>query len=419
MVRRLRKFLPPVAVALTLVGCGVQPGVVGLSGRPIQASGIVKNKVDQSRTVMQLRFRDRPQLEALAAAGVDLFENVDLQAGTVDASVTSQTLPILKRLNVTYRVKQSAEQLGAAELPAGYKTVEQALAEVNAVANANPGFMRLVRYGTSLEGNPLVALRITAHPEQRLPAVRIMSGTHAREMPTVELNLRLVKLLADGYNKDATITRLINERDIYLIAMVNPDGRKRVEGGASMWRKNTRPLGGGVFGVDLNRNGDDHFEQGNNNPSSDSYRGTAPFSEPESDAIRKLCDEVRFKLSMDIHCYAGMILWPPGYSGEYTPDDGAFRAIGDRIAKPLGYKAGTIARTIYRTFGDLATWEYNKYRTLAFAAELNSGSFAPRYGQVEKDWEAWRDHLLYLIDVAGNPKAEHRQDGKMIGFTRF
>jgi hypothetical protein len=209
-------------------------------------------------------------------------------------------------------------------------------------------------------------------------------------------------MMAEGYGQDPVITRLLDTREIWVTPLVNPDGRARVEGGDSMWRKNVRGNAGGSTGVDTNRNADDHFEQGDHNPYADDYGGPAPFSEPETTAIKSLCEQVPFKVALDIHCYAGMILWPPGYDRSLTPDDRVFRAIGSRLAKGGNYRAGTIAQTIYQTYGDVATWQYTKHRILAFAAELDDGRFNPSFAQVEKDWSIWKDNLLYLADVTGN-----------------
>jgi len=76
------------------------------------------------------------------------------------------------------------------------------------------------------------------------------------------------------------------------------------------------------------------------------------------------------------------------------------------MAQHIGYKAGTIARTIYNTYGDLATWEYDALGTLAFAAELDDPNFNPPFSQVDSDWKAWKDNLVYLISVSDNPRGQ-------------
>jgi hypothetical protein len=247
-----------------------------------------------------------------------------------------------------------------------------------------------------------------------LPSVRINSGQHARELPPVELTTNYAHLLADGYGKDQNLTRLVDTRDIWIVPIVNPDGRFKVQEGNGMWRKNTRKLGLGAAGVDTNRNADDHWDGGDGMQWADDYHGSAPFSEPESQAMRDLCAKLRFKSSIDVHNFAGMILWPPGYSNDFTKDEAHFKAVGSKLADHLNYKAGTIARTIYKTYGDLSTWEYDTYGTLAFGAELADSGFSAPFSEAQRDWAAWQSNFTYLVDEAGNPGAKHASDAPQL-----
>lgn len=397
------------AAAIVLTGCGA----MGAGPTKTRAAGdLSAQAAGQSRSQVVLHFRDRAQLEQLAASGVDLFENVDHAKRTVGATLTPQTRKIVQQLGVHFDIVQ-VKSLG---FPQGYASVEAVHAELRQIAQAFPKLVTVVEYGKSLEGRPLLAAKITAKPGEKLPAVRMTGGTHARELVPVELMRNLTKLLAEGYGKDSTITRLLETREVWVVPVVNPDGRTKVEKGSDMWRKNTRSLGLGATGVDINRNADDHWDSGNGSKWADDFRGEAPFSEPETQGLRDLSLKVRFKASIDVHCYGGMLLWPPGYSKELSADEPTFRTIGDKMAKPLGYRAGTIARTIYSTFGDFATWEYVKLGTLAFAAELDDRQFGPGFGQVEKDWTGWKNNFLYLIDAAGNARAAHPSEGRLLGF---
>jgi hypothetical protein len=368
----------------------------------------------QSRAVVRIHYTDRNQLTALDKAGVDLFENVDARHNTVGATMTAATEATLKAFGVKYDLLRSSEAVTRGGMPSGYHTVDQVNADIQAIATAHPSFAKAVAIGKSLEGRTIFALNFTSKPGTGLPAVRINAGQHARELPPVELADRLIKLLADGYGKDAKITSLIDTRDIWIVPIVNPDGRTKVQGGNDMWRKNTRKLSGGAFGVDTNRNCDDHFSGGDTNTWADDYHGPAPFSEPESSAIRDLCAKVHFKASLDVHNFAGMILWPPGYNDSFSKDEPTFKKIGAQLGDHLGYKSGTIATTIYKTWGDLSTWEYDTYGTLAFAAELDDSGFSADLSEADKDWTAWQPNFLYLIDAAGNTNARHPNAAPML-----
>jgi hypothetical protein len=401
----------PVSLAAALVGCGVHPNTatVKTAGGP-QAAAFT-----QARTVARIHFTDPAQLEALEKAGVDLFENVDRVHGTVSATLTAISRPALEKSGLKFEVLQSAEAVAAkGGMPSGYRSVDQVYAELKQIAQDHPDFVKLVEIGKSLEGRSIFALNFTSKPGQGLPSVRINSGQHARELPPVELTTNYAHLLADSYGKDQGLTRLVDTRDIWIVPIVNPDGRFKVQEGNSMWRKNTRKLGMGAAGVDTNRNADDHWDGGNSMQWADDYHGAAPFSEPESQALRDLCAKLKFKSSLDVHNYAGMILWPPGYSNEFTKDEAHFKAVGSKLADHLHYKAGTIARTIYKTYGDLSTWEYDTFGTLAFGAELADSGFSAPISEAQRDWKDWQSNFTYLIDEAGNPGAKHLAEGPML-----
>ena len=105
-----------------------------------------------------------------------------------------------------------------------------------------------------------------------------------------------------------------------------------------MWRKNRRDNGGGSYGVDLNRNWG--FNWGYNNigssgsPSSETYRGTAPFSEPETEAVRQFCNAHIFSIVLNFHSYSNLMLysWSIPYAPwGYTPDDATFQMLSQTM----------------------------------------------------------------------------------------
>lgn len=392
-------LLSALGIAVMLAGCGGQqtastaPALgTGAQSAPAEAMRLDASGTDVRRPVT-LHYRDRAQLEALAKSGVDLFENVDDDNHTVGATLNEKTAAIVKQMGV-----QADDLYTAQGFPQGYHTVDQVTADMKKLAAAHPSFIQLVTFGKSLQGRPMMALRFTSHRDKGLPSIRLGSGIHARELPPVEIMSRFAHTLADGYGHDATVTKLVNTKEIWMVLEQNPDGRTKVEQGSTMWRKNARQDWQSPQGVDCNRNANDHFSQGDANPYADDYRGASGFSEPESQALRDLTKKHPFDVSLDMHCFAGMMLWPPGYDYSTSKDDAAFSRIGKTMAQMAGgYKAGTIARTIYQSYGDFATWEYVNHRTLAFATELDCKSFNPAYSEVDRLWGKWKPTLLYLV----------------------
>ncbi|MBM3269434.1 MAG: zinc carboxypeptidase [Candidatus Sericytochromatia bacterium] len=410
-------------VALAAVAASVGCGQVAASG----GAHVARDKTtfasmaQGGRKVVRISVQNRAQVDDLATRGLDLFENVNLEHGYVEGTVTPKDETLLRSLGYRYQVLKTSEQLFKAmgAMPAGYHTVAQVKAEFQKMSADFPHIARFVTIGKSVNDQELFALRISAKPNSGLPQILFNSGQHARELPPVEMSYRLAAHLTSQYGKDPQVTKLVDTRDITIVPVVNPDGRQNVESGDSYWRKNMRKLSMGARGVDTNRNSDDHWDKGNNMPWADDYHGTAPTSEPETQAMRDLVGANKFTVSVDIHNYGGMVLWPPGFDNSSTRDEPTFSKIGNKIASPVGYRAGTIARTIYRTYGDFSTWQYQKHGIVAFGIELDDSGFNAPFSAVEKDWQAWKDNFMFLISVADDPRKQAQQIGDPLSLVGF
>ncbi len=202
--------------------------------------------------------------------------------------------------------------------------------------------------------------------------------------------------------------------------MVNPDGHYYVElnhagSSNSWWRKNRRDNGNGTYGVDLNRNYS--FEWGYDNvgssPStaSETYRGSGPFSEPETQAIRDFVTAHSFTTWLSYHSYGELLLYPWGYIYGNTPDQDVYEALGDSLVQENGYLAGNPASgAIYITNGDSDDWGYgqqsSKNKIFAFTPEINSsaqGGFGPAESYIQPTFDLLLPMNLKLLKFAGNP----------------
>ncbi len=318
---------------------------------------------------------------------------------------------------------------GVSESPLGkpglgaYHTYGEAITEMTTYAAAHPSIAKVDTIGASIEGRAIVAVKISDNValEEPEPDVLVAGCHHARELMSVELPLYLMRRLLDGYGTDPVLTALVNERQIWVIPVVNPDGYVYVEehqGGTSdtWWRKNRRPNADGSFGVDLNRNYGYNWGYDNigssPTPSSDVYRGTGPFSEPENGAIRDLVAAHPFRISASFHSYGDLFLYPWGYTPSDTPDNPVFQAFGDSVSIQNGYLAGNPkSGAIYETNGDLDDWVYGgtilKPAPYGFTFELNSaadGGFAPSDAQIGPTCELNWGPLLTLLRYADEPR---------------
>uniref|UniRef100_A0A5B6Z6W7 Putative carboxypeptidase A6 n=1 Tax=Davidia involucrata TaxID=16924 RepID=A0A5B6Z6W7_DAVIN len=141
-------------------------------------------------------------------------------------------------------------------------------------------------------------------------------GQHGRELITSELALRILSILSEEqflpYMDPITLNTL-EKLVIKVVPMENLNGRKLVEAGDLCERRNGR-------GVDLNRNWS--VDWGKKEKDYDPYEenpGTAPFSEPETQIMRKL--SISFEPHVWVNVHSGMeALFMPYDHKNTTPD---------------------------------------------------------------------------------------------------
>jgi murein tripeptide amidase MpaA len=106
-----------------------------------------------------------------------------------------------------------------------------------------------------LRGRDIWALKVSDNPDKNEaePAALLMGAHHAREWPSIEVPMATAKKLLEEYETSAEIKELVDNREIWIVPMVNPDGVVYSMEKSRYWRKNRRN-NGGTFGVDLNRN---------------------------------------------------------------------------------------------------------------------------------------------------------------------
>src|SRR5436190_13057290 len=141
----------------------------------------------------------------------------------------------------------------------GYHTYAEMLANVDAEVAAHPAIVRRFSIGKSYQGRTIWAVKISDNVgvDENEPEVLFDGLTHSDEHMGLEMTLHIMHWLVDGYGHDTTITRLVNNREIWIVLAVNPDGAEYdISGGHfHFWRKNRQPTPGTSYiGTDLNRN---------------------------------------------------------------------------------------------------------------------------------------------------------------------
>ena len=318
--------------------------------------------------------------------------------------------------------------IGGGDLGA-YHTYDEVVAELETKKAAYSNILSVSDIGTSHEGRPIKAVRITNRKKWgKKPEVLYMGQTHAREVISAEVALGIIDTLTKKYGKDDEITKLVDERDFYVVPVVNPDGSMKVAEemaakGDSAWRKNTRDNNedGKINyndGVDLNRNFDSPewgSRRGSSSvPSSQTYRGPHAFSEPETAAIRDLVRAHDFKVSISYHSFSNLILYPLGYTGTPSKDEALFTKLGNEMRDRQPHEKYKVQKSydLYPTVGDSDTWLYQEAGVLPFTFEIYRGgdmsrgtfaAFNPPEGKIQYHVDNNVPAALFLASVADNP----------------
>lgn len=383
------------------------------------------------RQLVRLSLHTLPpaRLQQLLGAGYDLAE-VDPAGGTCDLIVSPAELKEIARLGIGYEVRIAnleahAQALRASDYLDHFFDYERTLVELQIAQASHPELVQLIDIGDSWEKTQnaaerdIWAVKISDHVQrdEDEPEVLIMGLHHAREIITPAIVLDYMNLLLAGYGQDPYLTYLVNNRQIWLIPIVNPDGLEYVFNNDLWWRKNRRRNDNGSFGIDLNRNYGYNWGYDNAgsspNPGSSTYRGTAPFSEPETAALRDFVLTRQFRTSLSYHSYGRLMIYPWGYAVEKTPDHNSFVALADSMVAYNDYLPGLGIETVgYFVNGDSDDWLYGeqtlKAKIFALTPEVGT-QFHPDTTEIDQLIRENRGPNLFMTFVAGEePVIEHQ-----------
>ncbi len=345
-----------------------------------------------------------------------------VQASTRRPGATSMLAAGLLALLVSALAPAGAAR-AATEFPAGYEgfhTYAEMSADVAAVAAAHPDIVQRFSIGKSDRGRTIWAAKVSDNvaTDEAEPEVLFDGLHHGDEHMSLEMTLHILHWLAEGYGTDPRITSIVNTREIWIVFAVNPDGAESDIAGGRFhhWRKNRQPNADGSIGTDLNRNYNIRWAgegTASSRPSSLTYRGTAPFSAPETRAMRDfLASRVvdgrqQIRAAMTFHEYGRLVMWPFGYTradiagGMTANDHSALVAIGKRIAATNGYRPEQ-ASDLYITTGTSRDFLYATYRVFAYTVELSAIDY-PKPWRIAGETGRNKEAVLYLAERAWCP----------------
>ncbi len=255
--------------------------------------------------------------------------------------------------------------------------------------------------GTTNEGRTIWAAEISDNPglnEPGEPEVLYTSLHHAREPEGMMSVLYYMWWLLQNYGTNQEATYLVNNRQLWFMPVVNPDGyvynQTTNPNGGGMWRKNRRNNGGGTFGVDPNRNYGPMYmwnssfapNGSSTSPSSDTYRGTAPFSEPENQAIDNFMRAHNIRACLNYHTYGNYLIYPFGYLARENGDSLIYRDWAYDLTAENRFTNGTDMQTVnYSTRGvsdDYMYGDTTKPVTYTMTPEVGTTGFWPTIPEI-------------------------------------
>jgi carboxypeptidase T len=377
------------------------------------------------RSYRVTEVRDLLDRSALTVAGAAIVE-VDHS----EAVVTANRRAVRRMRRLGYRVTRLAppKRRGAraAAFPpadAAYHDYSEMRAEVQATVSAYPGLVTYVNIGNSYQGRELWAVKVSDNvaTDEAETEVLFTANQHAREHLTAEMALYILRELTTKYGSDPQIKNIVDSRETWIVPMANPDGVEYdiATGSYRMWRKNRQPNSGSTaVGTDLNRNWG--YQWGccggsSGSFSSETYRGAAPFSAPETQRLRdfvnsRVIDGVQqIKAHIDFHTYSELVLWPYGYTtadtapGLTANDRLAHATLGRQMAATNGYKPEQ-ASDLYIADGTIDDWFWGQYKIFTYTFEMypttSSPGFYPPDEVIGRETRRNREAVLMLEDAA-------------------
>ncbi|XP_038575066.1 carboxypeptidase B2 [Micropterus salmoides] len=269
-----------------------------------------------------------------------------------------------------------------------YHNLEDIFYWINRTQQHNPSTVKAILIGSSHEKRPLYVLKLSLNNRPNKKAMWIDCGIHAREWISPAFCLWFVKHSLSFYNINQDITRILDNMDVYVLPVMNPDGYEYTWTTNRMWRKNRSvSKDSSCIGVDLNRNFDANWctEGASSDPCTEIYCGAFPESEPESRAVAEFLRSHKdsIQLYLSIHSYSQMLLFPFSCSLQEAENHKDLLEMVKEASQKIkryyqnNYKYGAGAKTIYLAPGGSDDWAYYLGIKYAFTFELQD---LGRYG---------------------------------------
>uniref|UniRef100_A0A8C1J3V1 Carboxypeptidase A1 n=1 Tax=Cyprinus carpio TaxID=7962 RepID=A0A8C1J3V1_CYPCA len=279
----------------------------------------------------------------------------------------------------------------------------------------NSNLVSKIEIGKSYEGRSLDVLKFSTGANR--PGIWIDTGIHSREWITPASAIWSAKKIVTDYGRDPVLTDILNNYDIFLEIIANPDGFVYTHSNDRMWRKTRKPNpGSSCVGVDPNRNWEIGFggPGASSNPCSQTYHGPSVHSEPEVKAIVDFVkSHGKLKAFVSIHSYSQMLLYPYGYTRTSAKDQVELHELARKAVSELqslhntAYTYGSVITTIYQADGITVDWTYEQGIKYSYTFELRDtgryGFLLPADQIIPTAEETWLALMAIMEHTKNNP----------------
>jgi hypothetical protein len=273
-------------------------------------------------------------------------------------------------------VSEQFEMINKKEDRGVYHTYNEMVTILVNLANSYPAIANLDTIGTSVNGRLILALEITDNPniDEGEPEFRITGCHHGNEWPSSEIPLYYAEYLCQNYGVVDTVTNLVDNREMWIIPMLNPDGHEA----QSRYNAN---------GIDINRNyGYMWIGEGGD---------VVQYGQPETQAMYGFSQTRNFVLGLSYHTYGQVVNYLWNWTPTRTQDDSIIVELSEAYASYNGYWV-TEGYDWYRTNGDLNDYSYGIDGTMDWTIELAT-SFIPPESELDSIWNRNRPAITRLI----------------------
>lgn len=316
-------------------------------------------------------------------SALNAFDVTHLEPGVeAELVVHEAELPLLERSGIPYEIViDDLEAYYASQMsgdgPFGdYYTLAEAIGILDSLHEQYPDIISGRKVlpnddydDLTWDGNHVYAVKISdnVEAEEDEPEVLYTGLHHAREPICVNICVEWARWLCENYGQDPLATYLVDNRQIWIIPIVNPDGylynEQTFPQGGGMHRKNRNPAGYPNQGVDINRNYTymwGYDDQGSSpTPQSPTYRGTAPGSEPETQSVMNLCKAHDFVTAINFHSHADLFMYPWSYKSGGCEDSTVIYDWGE-VCTRTNFYAVTPDGLAYKINGGACDWMYGE-----------------------------------------------------------